>query len=231
MPCPDGLTTGFGIGPPATGSICMIRSFFGYDPRGREIFKAGSGMLLPPSGSYRHVLTAAHNLYDHDLRRQAVWVVAYFERFGNPFLASRTGSSYSIPDEFTSAGSPVGEWDFGLLKINPLSGPKFAGIPTELSTASVATQKMIVGYPTEGDCAGTFVPYNSIFTVQPSGSSTYSYTNQPTYAGLSGAPLLAADPANGTLRSFGHHIRGGDAEPMRAIRYSSSIRSRIMSWV
>lgn len=208
----------------------MLRSFFGSDAHGFEIFKSGSGMLLRQSGPLHNVLTAGHNLYDHGLRRTAIWVAAYFERNGDDFRASRTGTTYAIPDEFTGADEPPPDWDFGLLRVNPLVGAPFAGIPIELSSAPGKTRKMIVGYPIEADCAGTLAPFNAVFTVAPSGANNYGYVDQPSYEGQSGAPLLASDPATGLLRSFGHHIRGGDAEPDRAIRYSRAVRDRIVGW-
>ena len=230
MPCPDGLEHGFGIGPPSTASFFMLISFFGSDEQGFEIFKSGSGMLLVQSGTLHSVLTAAHILYDHRLRRRAIWVAAYFERNGDRFLASRTGSTYAIPDEFADADEPPSEWDFGLLRVNPLVGGPFGGIPIELSSAPGRTRKMIVGYPIESNCAGTLAPYNAVFQVAPSSANNYGYVDQPSYEGLSGAPLLATDPSTGQLRSFGHHIRGGDAEPNRAIRYSQPVHDRIVGW-
>jgi len=230
MACPDDLTAGFGVAPPATASICMLRSFFGNDPQGFEIFKSGSGMLLRQGATLHNVLTAAHNLYDHGLQRRALWVAAYFERSGDHFLASRTGTIYAIPDEFTGADEPPPEWDFALLRVKPLIGGPFAGIPLHLSLAPGATRKMIVGYPVEAACAGALAPFNAIFSVAPSGANNYSYVDQLTYEGLSGAPLLTSNPATGQIRSFGHHIRGGPDEPNRAIRYSQPVHDRIVDW-
>ena len=82
MPCPDQLDPGFGIGPPHRNAICFAKSYFGIGPDGLGIYRTGTGFLIDNGNVRRHVLTAAHNVFHHDVRREAVWISLWFGRNG-----------------------------------------------------------------------------------------------------------------------------------------------------
>lgn len=227
--CPDGLSSGFGVPAPVPAAICFVKSYFGIGPGGLGSYRSGSGMLFDSGTRSRHVVTAAHNLYDHDTARLAVWTSLYFGRAGGMSMATRDATAMFVPDDFRNASEPPAECDYGVLRINPLGPDRFPAIPLAVSTATAATEKLLIGYPDDGACQGRCQPYNARFWVTPLGATNYAYTAQDTYVGMSGGPLLTNVEGSG-LRCFGVHIRGApNAE--RAIRFAQPVYDQIMHWV
>lgn len=228
--CPDGLSPGFGISAPASNAVCFIKSYFGIGPDGLGLYKSGSGMLFDSGARSRHVVTAAHNIYDHTTRRNAIWASMYFGRVGNMSMATRDATAMFTPDAFRAADEAPPTSDFGVMRINPLGTDRFSGIPLALSTATGETRKLLIGYPDDGICKGDCRPYSATLTVAPLGASNYRYNDQSTYIGMSGGPLLSNGSDGSELRSFGLHIRG-EENAERAIRFSQPVYDQIMAWI
>mgnify|MGYP002685128709 CR=1 FL=1 len=117
MPCPDQLDPGFGIGPPHRNAICFAKSYFGIGPDGLGIYRTGTGFLIDNGNVRRHVLTAAHNVFHHDVRREAVWISLWFGRNGATALATRDATGWSFPQAFEDAHVAPGDCDYALLRI------------------------------------------------------------------------------------------------------------------
>ena len=230
MPCPDQLDPGFGIAPPHRNAICFAKSYFGIGPDGLGIYRTGTGFLIDSGNVRRHVLTAAHNVFHHNVRREAQWISLWFGRNGATALATRDATGWSFPQAFEDADIAPGDCDYALLRINPLGADRFDGLTFAVSSAQGLTEKLLVGYPDEGTCKGKAEPWHVRLSVEPSSPKNYRYIDQPTYAGMSGGPLLTGNTAGDGYKAWGIHIRGGDTEQQRAIRFSESVYEEIMSW-
>ena len=227
MSCPSGLSPGFGLPRPERSSLCQICTSFGTVGTG-ELLSFGTGFYFRGRSGGSRILTAGHNLYNHDLAVMATLVYLRFERDGDTWLAERTKGRLAVPAAFSSASTPVREWDFGVIRLDLALAPdRFRPIP--LATAKVAgeTRKLIVGYPNAGDCEGSGNPYCASFTVFPDGPANYGYGPQETYIGMSGAPLLGSTPDDLTVRAYGLHIRG-DQDPERGgVRFTTTVQAAI----
>lgn len=230
--CPDGLHAGFGIDPPQSRSICSTRTYFGTTDEGFDLYWNGTGHLFRTAGNRSAVATAAHNLYNVANQRPAVSIDLFFGREGGTTIIQAPMRSLAYAQQFaTTSGLP--EWDFGVIRIDPLDPDAFPPIPLMESTAAADTQKLIIGYPDEDACANLFMPYYDLITVFPCSGSNYGYRGQvETYVGMSGGPLLSRDDQNG-VASYGIHVRGpvpGQADVPRASRYSAPVLQRMLGW-
>ncbi len=228
MPCPDDLQLGFGISRSESSAICQMQSYFGIGNNGLGVYRSGTGTLFESGSSLRHVITAAHNLYDHTTSRNARWVSLWFRRRGGHSLATRAALECFVPDEFRESSTALAEHDFGVVRVKPLSRDRFRGVVLGNSSLPGPSPKMLIGYPNEGDCKGKRQPFHSVFTVRPSGPRNYSYDSQETYAGMSGGPLLTRNGRQ--LTSYGVHIRGNGNEKSRAVRFVPVIRRSVLNW-
>lgn len=236
MSCPAGLASGFGVSAAESAAICFLKSYFGIGSDGLGVYATGTGLLIEAGASARHVVTAAHNVCRHGLDisgrgRKAVWTSLWFRRNGSNSFATRDVIQYSYPDRFAAASSAPADSDYAILRVNPLASDRFGGVTLAESTASGETDKLLVGYPDEGGCQGSAKPWHARLVVAPSGPANYGYKPQPTYAGMSGGPLFTRVARGGSLRCWGIHIRGGDAEPHRAIRFSAPVLTEIDTWL
>lgn len=228
--CPAGLVEGFGLDHPTGNAICAIRSYFGTNAIGEDIFWSGSGMLFATGNGRSAVATCAHNLFHRIHRRRAESLQLWFGRSGSTAAFAGVVQDFMFPDEFATLGAPP-EWDFGVILVAGLDSQAAPPIPLAESTAAGETEKMIVGYPDEGVCKDGFQPFHAGLTVFPSSPVNYGYRGQPTntYVGMSGGPLLGRPTAN-QLRSYGIHIRGAPDEH-RAVRFSGPVLARMAAWV
>lgn len=231
MACPDQLTPGFGIDSPSSAALCFLKSYFGIGPDGLGLYRSGTGFLIDSGSQRRHILTAAHNVYHHGVRREARWISLWFRRNASQSLATRDATDWSFPDAFRAAPSAPGDSDYALLRCKPLGADRFSGFPLAVSTAAGETEKLLIGYPDEDRCRGKAEPYHARLAVAPSGPNTYRYRDQMTYAGMSGGPLLTRSQQTGDLTAWGIHTRGGATEMQRAIRFSADVHAEIMSWI
>lgn len=229
MSCPDGLSPGFGLSNHDARSICLVKSYFGVGSDGLGRYATGSGMLINSGPEKKYVITAGHNLFNHATRRNAKWTSVWFFRQGAASLATRDAVSIFTPVEFRNEMSPSGDTDFGVIRVNLLATDRFSGFTLATSTATVPTEKLIIGYPNEDSLHGVFRPYHATLTVEPSGPNNYRYSSQPTYEGMSGGPLLARNGDH--IVCYGVHIRGGDFETKRAVRFSPEVMAQIESWL
>jgi hypothetical protein len=235
MSCPDGLIRGFAVTAPESAAICYLKSYFGIGMDGLGVYVSGTGMLVASEGPARHVVTAAHNVWRNGFRadgsgKKAVWTSLWFRRSGETSLATRDVIEASFPKRFRDAPVAPADCDYAILRVNALGADRFSGITLAQSTAAGKTEKLLIGYPNEDDCKGKAAPWHARFNVEPSGPSTYRYEDQPTYAGMSGGPLLTR-ALDGTLLCWGIHIRGGDAETQRAIRFSAGVLDELREWL
>lgn len=226
MPCPDGLIPGFGLPEYLRRSVCLSRSYFGKDRTGLGVYLSGTAFLIETDAVRSILLTAAHNVYHPGLGRAAEWVDCYFGRSGDSSAASRQMRSARYPDEFDDDSTAPESWDFAAIRVNPVDPGRFTPIPLRESSSPNDTEKIIVGYPAEGACQGTFRPFHAMLTVFPSSPVNYKYRAQQTYVGLSGAPLLTTTEPYG---AFGLHIRGGAGH--RAVRFTRPVLNRISAWL
>jgi V8-like Glu-specific endopeptidase len=223
--CPEGFEIGFGIPGPMSNAICFTNSSFG-----NGNYVAGTGMLFKTTSTASYVVTAGHNIYRHELAREAEWIGIYFGREGERYLASRDAKKWYVRDAFIESADRLAKHDFGVLKVCPLGGDRFKPIPLGLVTNPNSTSKLLIGYPNEGACSGSRQPYHAEFVVSPSGSSNYTYDGQPTYAGMSGGPLLARETIAGPILSYGLHIQANSPDGVSAVRLSADVQDQINIW-
>lgn len=236
MSCPAGLSPGFAVSATESAAICFLKSYFGIGSDGLGVYATGTGLLIDSGPAARHIVTAAHNICRHGIdpsgrSRDAVWTSLWFRRNGSNSLATRDVIRSSCPARFRDAPSPPADSDYAILRVNPLASDRFSGVTLAESTAGGETDKLLVGYPDEDGCQGSAKPWYAQLVVAPSGPANYGYRPHPTYAGMSGGPLFTREQRNGALRCWGIHIRGGDGEPRRAIRFSAPVLTEIDTWL
>lgn len=229
--CPDGLAEGFGVGAPAHHAICLVLSRF-RRPDGVEFLRPGSGMLFYAKGGSSYVVTAGHNVFAHDLARELIGGTVFFARYGQSWAYQRAIENHYVSDEFIRSGNADPQWDFAALRLRLVDDTDVKPIAVQRSAASENPDVLISGYPDEGHCHQSRVPWHCVTSLVSAGAHNFAYPGQPTYRGMSGAPLLRRKDS-GKLVSYGLHIRGADQNPggERALRFSSRVVTRLFSWV
>lgn len=216
--CPEGLNAGFALDPLVANAICSIRTDFG------PVIRNGTGWLARTEDGSSVIVTAAHNLFHPQQGLAAQQVELFFGREGFASTASRTAEGFDFPQQFVASGA-LPRWDFGLIRVNALDPAQCRPIPLVQSTSPNDTDKLIVGYPDEDDCANTFMPYNVRATVFPASPFEYGYRgNVATYRGMSGGPHLG--DVDGGIVSYGILVRGpvaGQPNVPRAVRFSATV--------
>lgn len=242
MSCPDGLNRGFSSLPiQLRRAICHIWVDFGFDDLGARIVRNGTGLMFRNKQAGAWVVTAAHMLFHHNPDRFARHVSLKFGRDRDTFfhpveITTNVRRQVFVSDAFVDAGEPIAEEDYGLIKV--------AGVPNDMQTITLkemieptSRNYTIIGYPHEasGLCKGLFTPYNAIVDPIDILPDNIGYSEQTTYGGMSGGPLLAK--AGSDIMSFGLHIRGefdseGETRHLeRAVRFNARIFDQMRTWM
>ncbi len=229
-----GYLRGFGIGAPHFRSLCAIKSEFGLGSNGMIRRRHGTGFFFHTKDNHSYVLTAAHNLYRHELTLFATGAELWFGRAGGGWAVHRVMQSRRLPQSFSSAPAATAEDDYCVIQIARLEPEHFSPIGLR-SDAPDALRVRLSAYPNEGPAHGTFQPYYGEIDLVPAGPGNFGYVAKPTYEGQSGGPLLLAPDDDGAWEACGLHIRGAVMpEPpteARAIRFSEQIFDQLREWL
>jgi V8-like Glu-specific endopeptidase len=244
MACPDGLTKGFsGLPILLRRAICHIWVDFGFDTLGSRIVRNGTGLMFRNKASGAWVVTAAHMLFHHNPDRFARHVSLKFGRDRDSFftpieISTNVRRHLFVTDEFIDAGEPVAEQDFGLIKVPGVPNDMLT-IPLNEMEEPLARRYTVIGYPHEesGFCKGLFVPYNAIVDATDIAFDNIGYSEQTTYGGMSGGPLLSRIGSGPEIASYGLHIRGEFDQsgtirhPERAVRFNQHNIQQMRDWL
>jgi V8-like Glu-specific endopeptidase len=230
MTAPDGLEDGFGINADYHSAICQICSSFGFE-NGQELLEWGTGVHFFSRNGSSYILTAGHVVFSHKFgRRLFEDAQVYFGRSGDTAVASRKAYNRWAPEAFKHSIDADPKWDFGVLRVD-LEPGKAAKILRFGSTAPTAPRVKLVGYPNVGPTEGLCQPFNTEIDLLPIESGNFDYNGGPTYAGMSGGPLLRYFD-DGLLYTWGVHVRGEEAgQPRRAVRLNQRNLSIINGWL
>lgn len=230
--CPDGLQAGFGLGGDYRNAICLIKSDFGYQPDGLKLMVTGTGFHIANRRQSSFVATAAHNIYNHDLKRFARRIDCWFARNGGVASASREAQEVFVGEAYTAAAVPEAAHDFGLLRVSGLGTDRFPGIQMRESRAPTIFDARLIGYPDEDACYGRFAPYYADVLLGSQGNDGFDYpAGQASYRGMSGGPLTGRDSVSGPVLAYGLHIRGPNDSEVRAVRFSPRVTSFYRRWL
>ena len=168
----------------------------------------GTGYMI----SSNYMLTAAHCLYNRNLRTSAKSITAYFGADGTKYAAKYEASLWSYCSDYPSNPSVANDWGAIKFNSNPGRGKFAIGYTNDNSLKN--TSLTVCGYP--GDKAqnnkGALINgknrYMYKMTSKPSAIETNAihYTID-TYEGQSGSPVY-----NSGNVSYGIHTRGTQTE-------------------
>lgn len=225
-----GCEEGFGLGLPALRSLCLIISHFGIANDGLARRRHGTGFLFHSSANFSYVLTAGHNIYNHDLRRFARSADLWFGRYGESWHDFREMAQARVPETFRASYFPDPRSDYGVMQVARLDPARFIPFGLMLSPPSQGADARMPGYPNEGAAKNSHRPFYFDPLLAPAGPTNFDYSGDPiTYVGQSGAPLLVPNPQDGPS-ACGIHIRG-QGVPERALRFSSDFLRQLDEWL